>query len=65
MEPLRAGNKCELLLKFINPTQHETAITLMPLMLPIVKDDVEKMEESVEQSLDVNVSSVLRFLILF
>lgn len=30
IEPLRAGKTSELLLKFINPTQHETSIALLP-----------------------------------
>ncbi|XP_018322483.1 dynactin subunit 4 [Agrilus planipennis] len=31
VEPLRAGKQCELLLKFSNPTQHQTVITFLPL----------------------------------
>lgn len=33
VEPLRAGKECELILKFVNPTQHQTVIKFLPLSL--------------------------------
>lgn len=34
-EPLRPGKPSELLLKFCNPTRHETQVTILPLDTPI------------------------------
>jgi len=34
-EPLRSGKSSELLLKFCNPTQHQTQITILPLDTPL------------------------------
>lgn len=59
VEPLRAGQKCELLLKFINPTQHETVITLFQLDLPkVVKEEAVKTPEQ-QKPLPVQLSSTL------
>lgn len=33
MEPLRAGQTSELIIKFTNPTQHQTTITIFDLNL--------------------------------
>lgn len=41
VEPLRAGRDCELILKFVNPTQHQTVIKFLPLSL----EDEESTEE--------------------
>lgn len=53
-EPLRPGKSSELLLKFRNPTQHQTQITLLPLdssMTPVaVADEKDELkQENVEQ----------------
>ncbi|XP_022912675.2 dynactin subunit 4 [Onthophagus taurus] len=37
VEPLRAGKPCELFLKFINPTQHQTTISILPLSAMEIK----------------------------
>ncbi|KAK5650079.1 hypothetical protein RI129_001113 [Pyrocoelia pectoralis] len=37
VEPLRAGKVSELLIKFINPTQHQTTVTILPYK---VQDDL-------------------------
>lgn len=39
VEPLRAGNASELILKFINPTQHETKIELFPITASLEDDN--------------------------
>lgn len=44
VEPLRAGNDSELLLKFSNPTQHQTTITLLPLTY---EDDENKEKDDI------------------
>ncbi|XP_078036782.1 dynactin subunit 4 [Augochlora pura] len=53
-EPLRPGKISELLLKFCNPTQHQTQITLLPLdtsMTPVevTSEKEDAKEENVQQ----------------
>lgn len=49
VEPLRAGRPCELILKFTNPTQHQTTISFFELNLDEQEDIVEnKLTEVVE-----------------
>lgn len=52
VEPLRAGNDCELILKFINPTQHQTTIKFFPLSFeePEVSVDIEEKEVASDAS---------------
>ncbi|XP_033230347.1 dynactin subunit 4 [Belonocnema kinseyi] len=47
-EPLRAGKTSELLLKFCNPTQHQTQITLLPLDTPTTPTTITAAGEKVE-----------------
>ncbi|XP_018565105.1 dynactin subunit 4 [Anoplophora glabripennis] len=49
VEPLRAGRQCELIVKFTNPTQHQTSITFLKL----------DMQEE-EASLDSDVAEVIQ-----
>lgn len=51
VEPLRAGQKVELLLKFINPTQHQTVVSILDLsMLPEnIEEDKSLIETTVEE----------------
>ncbi|CAG9823358.1 unnamed protein product [Phaedon cochleariae] len=42
VEPLRAGQSCELILKFTNPSQHQTTITILELNLE--QQEVEEAE---------------------
>ncbi|KAI4460369.1 dynactin p62 subunit [Holotrichia oblita] len=53
VEPLRAGQPAELLLKFINPTQHQTVVTIMDLssMPEILQDDKSSADISTEDEL--------------
>ncbi|CAL7934456.1 unnamed protein product [Xylocopa violacea] len=53
-EPLRPGKSSELLLKFCNPTQHQTQITLLPLDTPMtstvtVLDEKEEHKHEIMQ----------------
>lgn len=51
IEPLRVGKSCELLLKFINPTQHQTEITILPLFSVIQREkNVEAKAEDTEEA---------------
>ncbi|XP_003699436.1 dynactin subunit 4 [Megachile rotundata] len=52
-EPLRPGKSSELLLKFCNPTQHQTQVTLLPLDTPVnptVTVECEKEEVNEEDA---------------
>jgi hypothetical protein len=52
VEPLRAGRSSELIIKFTNPTQHQTTITFLPLDLSSeVIEDSYKKEETAESLL--------------
>ncbi|KAJ8971260.1 hypothetical protein NQ317_011619 [Molorchus minor] len=55
VEPLRAGRQCELILKFTNPTQHQTTINILELNMnePELVMDTEDMQlaESLDQTL--------------
>lgn len=62
MEPLRAGKSCELILKFTNPTQHQTVVTLLGMNdddLVSVKEDSSTLEDDLEQKLSMH--EVCRF----
>lgn len=54
-EPLRIGKTSELLLKFCNPTQHQTQITLFPLgtsmssVIQVAPEKEEVKEENIQQ----------------
>lgn len=48
VEPLRAGKTCELLLKFSNPTQHQTVITFLPVTLET--EETKTLEQVTEDS---------------
>lgn len=52
VEPLRAGTVCELILKFINPTQHQTTIKFLPLSFE--EPDISVNTEEKVVSLDTN-----------
>lgn len=47
-EPLRPGKTSELLLKFCNPTQHQTQITILPLDTSLSTSFVEEKEDKQE-----------------
>ncbi|KAF5273504.1 hypothetical protein FQA39_LY07521 [Lamprigera yunnana] len=52
VEPLRAGKTCELFLKFSNPTQHQTTITLLPYVMEetdILNEGISENSESIEE----------------
>lgn len=54
VEPLRAGNDCELILKFINPTQHQTTVNFLPLSyeepeVSLESEEKEPISDSSEQ----------------
>ncbi|CAH1960029.1 unnamed protein product [Acanthoscelides obtectus] len=55
VEPLRSGKTSELIVKFTNPTQHQTTITFFELDLDevesVVTEEVAEVAESFEQSL--------------
>ena len=56
-EPLRPGKSSELLLKFCNPTQHQTQVVLLPLdtpMTPILTLVDEKEEVKQDNAQQVN-----------
>ncbi|XP_076654804.1 dynactin subunit 4 [Halictus rubicundus] len=48
-EPLRPGKTSELLLKFCNPTQHQTQVTLLPLDTPMSPVEVTPEKEDLRQ----------------
>lgn len=52
VEPLRAGNECELILKFINPTQHQTSVSFSSLELGDVEEAVELEASEVKSTQD-------------
>lgn len=52
MEPLRAGKTCELILKFTNPTQHQTVITLLKMMYD--EEDIVKEENSASDVIETS-----------
>lgn len=57
-EPLRPGKSSELLLKFCNPTQHQTQIILLSLdtpLTPILTAVDEKEELKQENTQQVNI----------
>jgi hypothetical protein len=67
VEPLRAGRSSELIIKFTNPTQHQTTITFLPLDLSSeVIEDSYKKEETAESLLAaLSLTEVrLRFVVL-
>lgn len=45
-EPLRSGKSSELLLKFCNPTQHQTQITILPLDTLLTTSLTEENEDT-------------------
>nr|CAH7743499.1 unnamed protein product [Callosobruchus chinensis] len=55
VEPLRAGKTSELIIKFTNPTQHQTTITFFELNLnevePQIAEEVAEVAENFEQNL--------------
>lgn len=55
-EPLRSGKPSELLLKFINPTQYQTQITLLNLDVstePMIKSESGEMKEVNRENLQL------------
>lgn len=56
VEPLRAGQPSELILKFTNPTQHQTTITILHLDLNAVEEIVEEPVEQLAESLDKSLT---------
>lgn len=65
VEPLRVGQPSELLLKFINPTQHQTVISILHLSsLPEnLREDEFRIEPSTEDSKTVEVFTFSYFLL--
>lgn len=62
VEPLRAGRPCELILKFTNPTQHQTTISFFELNLDEQEDIVEnKLTEVVENVEQLSLQEVCIF----
>lgn len=53
VEPLRAGKTCELILRFTNPTQHQTVITL----LKINHDDDDDLKSDNEQDITSEIAN--------
>lgn len=65
-EPLRPGKSSELLLKFCNPTQHQTQVVLLPLdtpMTPILTIVDEKEEVKQDNAQQVNDCCFLNYTI--
>ncbi|XP_012276685.1 dynactin subunit 4 [Orussus abietinus] len=59
-EPLRAGISSELLLKFCNPTQHQTQIILLPLetsTVPTTITETGEMEELKRENIQMGFDS--------
>lgn len=56
MEPLRAGRECELILKFVNPTQHQTVVKFLPLSLE--EEEATEIEESAVEVVDEQPASI-------
>lgn len=51
VEPLRAGRPAELIIKFTNPTQHQTVVTFLPLDLTMLEeDDNSEKEKNIDHS---------------
>lgn len=50
-EPLRPGKASELLLKFCNPTQHQTQITILPLDTSLSTVLVEEREDLKQENM--------------
>ncbi|XP_019887859.2 dynactin subunit 4 isoform X1 [Ooceraea biroi] len=63
-EPLRPGISSELLLKFCNPTQHQTQITILPLDTPLSISFLEEKEnviqEDTQESSESSLASTVR-----
>lgn len=61
VEPLRAGKQCELILKFTNPTQHQTVITLLATSFedPEVYEENEAASQPSDDSEQISVSDTL------
>lgn len=57
VEPLRAGKVSELIIKFTNPTQHQTVITFLSLDLT--------MKEEGGESQSLNLPEVILFFCVF
>ncbi|KAJ8939603.1 hypothetical protein NQ318_010610 [Aromia moschata] len=56
VEPLRAGRQCELIIKFTNPTQHQTTVTFLELKMDdseVTDTEVTEVSESLEQTLSI------------
>lgn len=69
VEPLRSGKECELILKFINPTQHQTTVSFLPLTheKPVSEISFESEETFPLQTTEdqaVNVSEVIKLLLI-
>lgn len=58
VEPLRAGKECELILKFVNPTQHQTVIKFLPLSFEEEETNSGETEESLVQTSDEQPQSL-------
>lgn len=65
MEPLRAGRECELILKFVNPTQHQTVIKFLPLALEEQETEESEVEEAPVEILDEQPASITDVRYLF
>lgn len=65
MEPLRAGRECELILKFVNPTQHQTVIKFLPLTLEEQETEETEVEETPVDILDEQPASITDVIYLF
>lgn len=61
VQPLRAGKTSELLLKFLNPTQHQTSITLLPLdlMEPAENESAVVVKESTVEGVCLRSAFIL------
>lgn len=56
VEPLRAGRECELILKFVNPTQHQTVVKFLPLSLE--EEEATETEETAVEVVDEQPASI-------
>lgn len=63
MEPLRAGRVSELIIKICNPTQHQTTVTLLPILLDELSEVVKELDRIPEETDEENKVSNLKIII--
>lgn len=58
VEPLRAGRVSELIIKICNPTQHQTTVTLLPILLDELSEVVKELDRIPEETDEENKPSL-------